>query len=113
MNRLGLEIRKTEALDVMRYAVLCAALIAPKCGEAAEAGVPWKPVVSRSVSVNRVIDVPEYAKPLGPSASYLEFGLESRWRYEFRRDDFSSQFLNCGHAVVSRTWFCVGSTPNT
>ena len=51
-------------------------------------------MLSRSVSVNRVIDVPEYAKPLGPAASYLEFGLDSRWRYEFRRDDFSSQFLN-------------------
>ncbi len=94
------------------FAALCAALIAPRCGEAAEAGAPWKPVVSRSVSVNRVIDVPEYAKPLGPAASYLEFGLESRWRYEFRRIDFSCRFLDGGHAVVSRTWFYRGSIPN-
>ena len=92
----------------MRYAVLCAALIAPKCGEAAEAGVPWKPVVSRSVSVNRVIDVPEYAKPLGPSASYLEFGLESRWRYEFRQHDYGSPALDADDALVSRNLLYVG-----
>ena len=65
-------------------------------------------MVSRSVSVNRGSEVPEYAKPLCSGAPYLDFGLESRWRYEFRQNDYGSSALDADVAVVSRSLLYVG-----
>jgi hypothetical protein len=88
--------------------VLCAAFWVPVCSDASEGEPAWKPVLSQSVSVNRVIDVPEYARPLGSGVSHLDFGLESRWRYESRQNDYSSPALDSDDALVSRSLLYIG-----
>ena len=69
---------------------------------AAEPPAPFKPVVTRSVAANRIAEVPDYAHALSDDVKWLDFGLESRTRYEYRWNDYSSLGLLTDDALVTR-----------
>jgi hypothetical protein len=68
--------------------VLCAAvsLVLSPC-QAADPAPVFKTITTRSVSANRVAETPDYARTLSGSLDWLQFGVESRTRYEVARDD--------------------------
>ena len=63
---------------------------------------PFKPVITRSVAANRIAEKPDYAHSLSAELSWLEFGLESRTRYEYRWNDYSTPGLITDDALVTR-----------
>ena len=86
----------------MRISVLAIFLIsALSVGLQAEEA-DFKPIVTRSVAANRVAEKPEYAHALGGALGWLEFGLESRSRYEYRWNDYSTPSLLSDDALVTR-----------
>jgi hypothetical protein len=78
------------------------------CSFALRADLAPVPIVTRSVAANRIAECPEYVRPQGAGSARLDFGLESRWRYEFRRNDYASKYLDRDDAVVSRTMLYLG-----
>ena len=74
---------------------------------AATAGKTDKPVATRSLAANRVAGVPDYAHSLAADTGWLEFGLESRTRYEMRRNDYASGLMH-DHALVTRNLLYLG-----
>ena len=87
---------------------LVGGLVLALCSFALGADAAPKLIVTRSVAANRVAELPEYVRPQGFSSAQFDFGLESRWRYELRRNDYSSKFLDGDDAVVSRTLLYLG-----
>ena len=89
-------------------------------GGAAERAEGSKPVTSRSVAVNRSNERPEYARPFDTAAAAygfdllkrdggrLDFGIESRTRYERRWHDFTTPGLITDNALVTRNLLYLG-----
>ncbi len=86
---------------------------------AAEDDAAFKPATSRSVGVNRVAETPDYVHSLGgPAGRYgwdsltevkwLDFGIESRTRYEHRWHDFTASGLLADDALVTRNLIYLG-----
>lgn len=88
------------------------AVPAGHAGEAAPAASPpppaFKPVTTRSVAANRVSEKPDYAHGLSDDVNWLELGLESRTRYEYRWNDYSTLNLVTDDALVTRNLLYVG-----
>ncbi|OYW77930.1 MAG: hypothetical protein B7Z37_01810 [Verrucomicrobia bacterium 12-59-8] len=88
--------------------VLCAtAALVLATGQAADPAPAFKPIVSRSVSVNRVAEKPDYARTLSGSLDWLQFGAESRTRYEVERDDYTNGLIS-DDALVTRNLLYLG-----
>lgn len=62
----------------------------------------FKPVITRSVAANRVAEKPDYAHTLSDDVRWLDFGLESRMRYEYRWNDYGTPGLLTDDALVTR-----------
>lgn len=88
-------------------------------GRAAEPEAGFVAVTSRSVAVNRVAETPEYVRPLGEEADlygwsssrsvdWLEVGIESRTRYEYRWRDYTTPGLLTDDALVTRNLVYLG-----
>lgn len=78
------------------------------CPIHSRADVALGQMVTRSAAANRVAEIPEYVRPQGAGGAQFDFGLESRWRYELRRNDYASPVLDGDDAVVSRTLLYLG-----
>ena len=104
MRGLGVEMPKRLSFRAIISGVSVAALCVQASGEDAS----WRPAASRSVSVNRVAEVPEYVRAHWPATPYLDFGFESRWRYEFRQNDYASRTLDGDDAWAARSLLYVG-----
>jgi hypothetical protein len=52
----------------------------PAAAPATEAA--FTPITSRSIAVNRTAETPDYVHALSDDIQWLEFGIESRTRYE-------------------------------
>lgn len=74
---------------------------------AAESESPFKPIVTRSVSANRVAEKPDYAHEFSADTSWLDVGLESRARYEMRSNDYTLGLMS-DHALVTRNLLYLG-----
>ena len=68
----------------------------------------FKPIITRSVAANRIAEIPSYTHELGNDVNWLEFGMESRTRYEYRWDDYGSLDLLTDDALVTRNLLYVG-----
>jgi hypothetical protein len=68
----------------------------------------FKPIITRSVAANRIAEIPSYTHELGNDVNWLEFGLESRTRYEYRWDDYGSLDLLTDDALVTRNLLYFG-----
>ncbi len=66
------------------------------------------PVTTRSVAANRIAETPDYAHEWGGAGSWLDFGLESRTRYERRWHDYSYPGLISDNALVTRNLLFLG-----
>lgn len=75
-------------------------------GWAASAETAFKPVVTRSAAANRIAEMPDYAHALG-GADGLEFGIESRTRYEIRDHDYRAGLV-ADDAFVTRNLLYLG-----
>jgi hypothetical protein len=75
---------------------------------AAEPAAAFKPVTTRSVAANRIAGMPDYAHGLNGDLSWLDFGLESRTRYEYRWNDHSTPDLLTDDALVTRNLLYLG-----
>ncbi len=62
----------------------------------------FKPVTTRSVAANRIAEKPDYAHTLSDDVKWLDFGLESRTRYEYRWNDYGTPGLLTDDALVTR-----------
>jgi len=79
-----------------------------------------KPMTSRSVAVTRSPEKPEYARSLGAVAEaygldwvkrgvdWLDFGIESRTRYERRWQDYTTREIITDDALVTRNLLYLG-----
>lgn len=68
----------------------------------------FEPVATRSVSANRIAETPDYAHSLDSEVNWLEFGFESRTRYEHRRNDYATPGLADDDALVTRNLLYLG-----
>lgn len=89
-----------------RRAVLAFALGAAVCA----AGADFEPVTTRAASADRVPERPDYARTLSESLEWLEFGIESRTRYERRWNDYATPGLLSDDALVTRNLLWLGVT---
>lgn len=62
----------------------------------------FKPIVTRSVAANRIAETPDYADAFRDDDHRLDFGLESRTRYEYRWNDYNTPSLITDDALVTR-----------
>jgi len=97
----------------LKSAVLLTSALNLQAGEPANSGaVPpagsFKPVTSRSVGVSRTASAPDYSHPFSEEAAWLDFGVESRTRYEYRWKDYSSLGLLTDDALVTRNLLYLG-----
>jgi hypothetical protein len=67
-----------------------------------------KPFITRSVAANRIAEKPDYAHGFGDGLDWLEFGLESRTRYEYRWNDYNTPDLITDGALVTRNLLYLG-----
>ena len=67
-----------------------------------QADPEFKPVTTRSVAANRIAGKPDYAHSFRDDVNWLDFGLESRTRYEYRWNDYSTPNLLTDDALVTR-----------
>lgn len=85
---------------------VCAVLVA---GVAHAAGAQdFSLVKTRAASADRVSERPEYAHTLSQSLEWLEFGMESRTRYEQRWHDYVTPDLLSDEALVTRHLLWLG-----
>ena len=99
---------------------LLGALAIPVIGiHAREPDAGSKPAISRSVAVNRVSETPDYVHSLGrevgvygwdslKNVDWLDFGVESRTRYENRSRDYATPKLLTDDALVTRNLVYLG-----
>jgi hypothetical protein len=85
----------------------CFSLLCQPAVFAATAGNTDKPVATRSLAANRVAEVPDYAHSLAADTGWLDFGLESRTRYEMRDHDYTRGLMH-DHALVTRNLLYLG-----
>jgi hypothetical protein len=78
------------------------------CLPAADPGIAFQSVTTRSVAANRIPEMPDYAHGLGNDLNWFDFGLESRSRYEYRWNDYSSLGLLTDDAFVTRNLLYLG-----
>lgn len=62
----------------------------------------FKHTTSRSVAVNRSPETPEYVGTLTSDIEWLDFGVQSRTRYESRWNDYQTPSLITDDALVTR-----------
>lgn len=74
---------------------------------AAESRRAFTPIITRSVSANRIAERPDYAHNFSADTSWLAFGLESRTRYETHHDDYRQGLLS-DDALVTRNLLYLG-----
>jgi hypothetical protein len=75
---------------------------------AAEPPAAFKPITTRSVAANRIAEKPDYAHSFSDDVNWLDFGLESRTRYEYRWNDYSTPGLLTDDALVTRNFLYLG-----
>jgi hypothetical protein len=68
----------------------------------------FKPAITRSVAANRIAEKPDYVHTLSNDVKWLDFGLESRARYEYRWHDYSTPGLVTDDALVTRNLLYLG-----
>ena len=68
----------------------------------------FKPFTTRSVAANRIAERPDYAHVFSDDVNWLDFGLESRTRYEYRWNDYSTPGLVTDDALVTRNLLYLG-----
>lgn len=94
-----------------RYVLPVVALLAPSRPGAEESRVPPRiapPLVSSAVASNRTASVPDYADALPDEIDWLDFGLESRSRLEFRDQEYRSPDLLSESAFYQRSLLYLG-----
>jgi len=78
-----------------------------------------KPPVSKAVATNRIASLPDYARPLDESVAarggetgdvpdWLDFGMESRSRFEFRDQDYRTADLISEEVFYQRSLLYLG-----
>lgn len=77
---------------------------------AAEPRAAFKVITTRSVAANRIAERPDYAHGFSDDVNWLDFGLESRTRYEYRWNDYSTPGLLTDDALVTRNLLYLGIT---
>jgi hypothetical protein len=78
------------------------------CGQAGAREPDFRPVVTRSVAANRISETPDYADAFPSETPWLDFGFESRSRYEYRWYDFTTPELVSDGALVTRNLLFFG-----
>lgn len=68
----------------------------------------FKPITTRSVAANRIAGKPDYAHSFSDDVNWLDVGVESRTRYEYRWNDYSSPGLLTDDALVTRNLLYLG-----
>ena len=69
----------------------------------------FNPITSRSVAVNRSPETPEYVGTLTSDIDWLDFGVQSRTRYESRWNDYQTPSLITDDALVTRNLVYFGT----
>lgn len=80
-------------------------------GEASPPSEPasqLKLITTRAAAANRIAEKPDYAHSLNSDVSWLDFGIESRTRYEYRWNDYGSLNLLTDDALVTRNLLYLG-----
>lgn len=88
--------------------LLAPVLLAVRGLSAADSVPAFEPVITRSVSANRIAGRPDYAHAFRDDVNWLDFGLESRTRYEYRWNDYSTPGLLTDDALVTRNLLYLG-----
>jgi len=102
------------SMSILRIVPRCAFTLAMPliafelCLRAADPDIAFKPISTRSVAANRIPEKPDYAHGLGTDLHWLDFGLESRSRYEYRWNDYTSLGLLTDDAFVTRNLLYLG-----
>ncbi|MEN9674929.1 MAG: hypothetical protein RIS76_825 [Verrucomicrobiota bacterium] len=89
------------------------------CGSSPIVAAEFKPVITRAVGANRVSDRPDYAKLLQETArtngwdaiesvDWLDAGVNSRFRYELRENDYRTPGLVSDDALFTQTLVYLG-----
>jgi len=86
----------------LHSAVVTTLILCVTGGGVVGADSDFSPAVTRSVAANRIAAKPDYAHTLSNDVKWLEFGLESRTRYEYRWHDYSMPGLLTDDALVTR-----------
>jgi hypothetical protein len=106
--------------DLLPGLAIIACLSAALADTPAPSPAPFKPVTSRSVAVTRSPEQPEYARSLKEATAaygletlksdveWLEVGIESRTRYEYRWHDYTTASLITDDILVTRNFLYIG-----
>ncbi len=76
------------------------------CGQAED----FSPVKTLAAASDRISESPAYAHALAGSLEWLDFGIESRTRYEQRWNDYATPGLLSDDALVTRNLLWLGIT---
>lgn len=92
------------------FTALCSAAFAGEVASPPPSPAPAEraPIITRSVAANRIAAKPDYAHGFSEGPSWLDFGLESRTRYEYRWHDYGTLGLITDDALVTRNLLYLG-----
>jgi len=86
-----------------------ATLILPlRAGEEEPAPKAAKPFVTKAVAANRIASVPDYAQAFEEEIDWLDFGIDSRSRFEFRDQEYRNAGLISESAFYQRSLVYLG-----
>lgn len=67
-----------------------------------------KPIVTKAVAANRIASVPDYASAFEEEIEWLDFGIDSRSRFEFRDQDYRTTDLISESVFYQRSLVYLG-----
>jgi hypothetical protein len=113
-------MKRSRPFILIFSALLCDSWLPLSAGDIPEPAKPAaKPLVSKAVATNRIASLPDYARPLDESVAawggegeeapnWLDFGIESRSRFEFRDQDYRTTDLISEEVFYQRSLVYLG-----